>query len=139
MSRVFVDTSYLLALVNQRDVHHAQAMTLRELYPRDLVTTEYIMLEVLDALVVGDQRNIAMEIVNVIRADRGITLVAANTARLDQGLKIFAQHKDKDWGITDCISFAVMREGGITAALTADHHFKQAGFQALLLSAPAGP
>jgi len=43
---------------------------------------------------------------------------------------------DKEWGITDCYSFAVMRSLGVNAALTADHHFEQAGFDALLLREP---
>lgn len=36
------------------------------------------------------------------------------------------------WSLTDCISFEVMGEFGLTEALTADHHFEQAGFRALL-------
>jgi predicted nucleic acid-binding protein len=39
---------------------------------------------------------------------------------------------DKEWGLTDCISFVVMQEQGLTDALTADHHFEQAGFTILL-------
>jgi len=30
--------------------------------------------------------------------------------------------------LPDCISFTVMRDSGIAEALTADHHFEQAGF-----------
>jgi predicted nucleic acid-binding protein len=39
---------------------------------------------------------------------------------------------DKPWGLTDCLSFIVMQERGITEALTADEHFRQAGFVPLL-------
>lgn len=39
---------------------------------------------------------------------------------------------DKDWSLTDCIFFVVMRQLGLTDALTADRHFQQAGFKALL-------
>src|SRR5437899_12166806 len=40
---------------------------------------------------------------------------------------------DKEWGLTDCISFALMKQEGIAEALTADAHFRQAGCKALLL------
>ena len=45
---------------------------------------------------------------------------------------MFAARPDKDWSLTDCISFVVMQERNIQDALTADHHFEQAGFVALL-------
>jgi len=47
------------------------------------------------------------------------------------GFDLFATRPDKDWHLTDCISFAVMTERGLSEALTADHHFEQAGFQAV--------
>ena len=50
----------------------------------------------------------------------------------DKGVGLYAARPDKDWSLTDCISFVVMQEHGITDALTGDHHFEQAGFKALL-------
>jgi predicted nucleic acid-binding protein len=50
----------------------------------------------------------------------------------DQGFELYARRLDKDWSLTDCISFVVMREHGLTHALTGDHHFEQAGFRILL-------
>jgi predicted nucleic acid-binding protein len=47
-------------------------------------------------------------------------------------MDFYAQHSDKHWSLTDCLSFIVMRENGITKALTGDHHFAQAGFQPLI-------
>jgi predicted nucleic acid-binding protein len=38
---------------------------------------------------------------------------------------------DKNWSFTDCISFIVMEQEGLIDALTGDHHFEQAGFNAL--------
>lgn len=49
-----------------------------------------------------------------------------------RGIDLYARRPDKERGLTDCISFLVMQEQGITHALTADHHFEQAGFTMLL-------
>ena len=38
-------------------------------------------------------------------------------------------------GLIDCISFVVMSERGVVKALTADEHFQQGGFRALLREA----
>ena len=57
------------------------------------------------------------------------------TAELYQrAFALYCQRMDKEWGLTDCISFVVMRERGLTEALSADKHFEQAGFRALLRS-----
>ncbi|MBD0320993.1 MAG: type II toxin-antitoxin system VapC family toxin, partial [Gemmatimonadetes bacterium] len=50
----------------------------------------------------------------------------------ERGHAFFRRHRDKSWGLTDCISFVVMRERGLTDVLTADRHFRQAGFRPLL-------
>ena len=42
--------------------------------------------------------------------------------------------EDKGWSLTDCVSFTLMHERAITAALSTDAHFIQAGFEAVLLN-----
>ena len=56
-----------------------------------------------------------------------------NTILLRRALSDYEARPDKKWGLTDCISFAVMRDGNLNDALTADKHFIQAGFRALML------
>ena len=51
-------------------------------------------------------------------------------------LRLFADRSDKDWSLTDCLSFVVMRRRNLHQALTADHHFAQAGFRPVLSEAP---
>jgi predicted nucleic acid-binding protein len=56
---------------------------------------------------------------------------------LRKAIDFYCLHQDKDWGLTDCISFVVMKERGLIIAMTADAHFQQAGFRALMLEPPA--
>jgi len=49
-----------------------------------------------------------------------------------RGLDLYHQRPDKQWSLTDCISFVVMRDRGMSEALTGDRHFEQAGFRPLL-------
>jgi predicted nucleic acid-binding protein len=47
-------------------------------------------------------------------------------------LALYGQRLDKHWSFIDCVSFEMMRQHGVTDALTTDHHFTQAGFHTLL-------
>src|SRR6267142_2257513 len=132
MTPVFVDTSYLLALVISNDKDHELALRSQPPPSTPLLSTEYILLEVLDGLSALAFREIGLTIVKLLRANPMVQIVAASTTLLDEGIEHFERRRDKDWGITDCISFSVMQRHGIHEALTADHHFEQAGFIALL-------
>ena len=103
---------------------------------QQLVTTEYVLVELLDALTSPPVRAAAASAVAVFRRRRVLRIVPASTALLDEGIGWFSTHADKRWSLTDCISFVVMRREGIIDALTNDHHFEQAGFRALLRTDP---
>jgi predicted nucleic acid-binding protein len=66
-----------------------------------------------------------------VRSMKGYELVPASSELFEAGLRLHAQRLDKEWSLTDCISFVVMEEQGISEALTGDHHFEQAGFHLL--------
>jgi uncharacterized protein len=67
-----------------------------------------------------------------LEADQSVTIVPASDDLFRRGVDLYRQRPDKDWPLTDCLSFVVMNDHGATEALTGDHHFEQAGFQALL-------
>lgn len=71
-------------------------------------------------------------LLEMLEKDTELTLVPASADLWRGGIALFAARSDKDWSLTDCISFVVMQERSIIDALTADHHFEQAGFVALL-------
>ena len=73
-----------------------------------------------------------VELFPVLESDPQLEIVAATTKLLRQGVKLYSHRLDKDWSLTDCISFIVMEERGMSDGLTGDHHFEQADFRALL-------
>ena len=77
-------------------------------------------------------RQSAIKIIDSLESDLNTTIISLTPELYNEGFKLFRSRPDKEWGFVDCISFVVMRERNIEAALTADEHFIQAGFRALL-------
>ena len=127
----FADTSFYVALNHRRDALHPTAVAAAAA-PRPVVTTEFVLLEVANFFVrPGDREKLVAFEAN-LRADPNTAVVPASADLFARGLALFAARPDKEWSLTDCISFVVMGELGLTDALTADHHFAQAGFTPLL-------
>ncbi|MGH7135865.1 MAG: type II toxin-antitoxin system VapC family toxin [Pirellulales bacterium] len=132
MKRTFVDTYFYLALLDPRDADHERAKEISEKLEGDTVTTQWVLTEVGDALCSAADRPRFLALLDVIDTDGKVTVVAADASWFDRGLDLYRRRPDKEWSLTDCISFAVMEEERIREALTADVHFEQAGFIALL-------
>lgn len=132
MRAVFVDTFYFIALLNPSDAHHATAVEASGSIAARLVTTQWVLIEVADALSAPAYRSSVAEFLGDLAEDKGITIVAHEPHWYDRGLQLYARRPDKSWSLTDCMSFVVMTELGLGEALTGDHHFEQAGFRALL-------
>ncbi len=128
---VFADTFFYLALLRADDPAHARALTAAQ-RPGRIVTTEFILLELGNACARARDHADFVALVAGMRASPRMTIVALDSLLLERGLQRFAARSDKDWSLTDCTSFLVMEDEGIKVALTGDHHFVQAGFQALL-------
>jgi predicted nucleic acid-binding protein len=91
------------------------------------------VLETANALSRPVWRERAVSLVNHLAARADVEIVPFSSALWSKGWKLFGQRPDKSWSLTDCISFEVMLERGLTEALSADSHFAQAGFRALLI------
>lgn len=128
----FLDTVHILALINPRDAWHARAVHLSSAAPDRLVTTEAVLTEVADALSHPSHRSLAVQAIDDLRGDPSVTCIPVDGRLFERGLDLYRTRADKSWSLTDCMSFVVMRDHRIDAALTADVHFEQAGFRALL-------
>lgn len=132
MTPYFADSFYYLALLNPRDEAHQRAAEFTREIERPVVTTAWILTEVGDALAAPQQRPAFVDLVDDLRVDPDIEIVPPTADLFHRGYVLFRDRPDKHWSLTDCISFVVMRERGLADALTADHHFEQGGFRALL-------
>ena len=96
------------------------------------VTTEYVLLELGDAFHRAGLREEFVVFHDSLRADSKFRILPATSALFAKGLNLYRRRRDKEWQLTDCISFVVMKEHGIGEVLTGDQHFEQAGFTILL-------
>lgn len=132
MTTRFADTFYFLALLNADDAAHSAAHRRAAELGARLVTTDWVIIEVADALSAPALKRGFLALWRHVRDHPAIEVIPADRAHLLRGLDLYARRLDKAWSLTDCISFVVMTERGLTDALTGDHHFEQAGFRALL-------
>lgn len=133
---MFVDTAYLLALSQPADAIHRRARAWADAIAERLLTTEYVLWETVNALSKPRDRTKAHLLMAHVRSSSDWEVVDAGTDLFETGLEFHRERQDKSWSLTDCISFIMMERTGIRRALTSDHHFEQAGYDALLQHDP---
>jgi predicted nucleic acid-binding protein len=132
MKPVFADTGFFLALINRRDQYHRVAVERNSGLRVPLVTTAWVLLEFANAISASRARERFGRLLVRLRSESDATILGPEPELFDRGCEIYISRSDKEWSLTDCISFVVMERGGMTDALTADRHFEQAGFRAIL-------
>lgn len=134
-TEAFLDTAFAIALSSSGDDLHRVALALAdelERSPTRIVTTRAVLMEIGNALSKQRYRPAAVELLLSLENDPKVEIVPVSGDLYAQAFKLFSERTDKEWGLVDCVSFVVMRERGITDALTSDDHFRQAGFNALM-------
>jgi hypothetical protein len=134
-AEVFLDAAYAIALSAPSDQHHDRAMELRtrmKIEGTRLVTTQGVVLEVGNALSKQRYRAAAIRLVAALLTDPNVEVLPLEAELFARAFQLYSDRTDKEWGLTDCVSFVVMTDRGIREALTADEHFQQAGFLPLL-------
>lgn len=136
MNKFFLDASYAIALSAVTDQYHKKAEILARQIETDaiqMITTRAVILEIGNALAKLPYRAAAIELLDSLEEDPNVKIIALSEELYNRAMELYNKRPDKEWGLTDCVSFVVMQDNGITEALTTDEHFKQAGFRALLI------
>jgi len=135
MNEVFLDTAFAIALSVRNDEYHERAVELAEqLEARKtkLITTRAVLLEIGNALSRRRYRDSAVKLLEALEIDPNVECVPLTDELYEHAFDLFRSRPDKEWRMIDCMSFVVMEQRGLNEALTADEHFQQAGFRAVL-------
>ena len=118
MKAVFADTGFFFALTNARDQHHGRAAELNASLEAPLVTTSLVLLEFANALAAGHARERFGRMLDRLRSGSDAEIIPPEPDLFDRGCQLYAARADKEWSLTDCISFCVMRGRDLDEALT---------------------
>jgi predicted nucleic acid-binding protein len=145
MKHIFVDTSAWDALADKKDKDHKNALRFRDkiVGKYRLLTSDYILDELYTLLLmnVGFLPTVKYkEKLDTLIAEHVLDVIWIDHDFAKRGWDVFEQYNsDKLWSFTDCTSFVVMKEFGITEVFAFDHHFEQMGFILLPSPDPGSP
>ncbi len=100
----------------------------QELAGSQFWTTDFALAEVANLMSAVRTRRQVADLLRALEQSPDTTIIRSTPDLFERALSMYEQYDDKDWSLTDCLSFVVMREHTLTEALTHDHHFAQAGF-----------
>jgi len=133
---IFVDTVGWIALAHRRDDLHKEVVQIYRNLGRILrVTTDAVLIESCNSFSKTTIRPLALALMEKVRRAEQVgvlEIVHVSEELIERGWELFMSRRDKEWSLTDCISFIVMKDRGIGSAITSDHHFEQAGFKKLV-------
>ena len=128
---LFVDTGAWYALADRSDQHHNEAV---EVYPEllssypPLRTTNLVIAETYILIRRGIGYQAAIAFLENIASSPRIVRIYSDSLLEETAESILRQYQDQDFSYTDAVSFAVMKQYGITEAFSFDKHFVTAGF-----------
>ncbi len=132
---LFADSGYWIAIIYPGDQLHQRAREMAtDLSTVQIVTTQMVLTEALNFMSdLGEfRRRFAAQTVQGLEENPGVEIVPQTEAQFRAAAEYYATRSDQRWSLTDCASFLVMEDRGLTEALAYDRDFEQAGFVALL-------
>ena len=89
MKPLFADTSFYVALLSPHDIAHARALQLGEGFRGPVLLTDFVLLELGNALSSAGHRSLFLKLVAQLRSDANVRIIAASRGLLDRGLSFF--------------------------------------------------
>jgi predicted nucleic acid-binding protein len=136
LGNVFAESVFWIALVVKSDQYHSRAQAWSQRITGRIVTTWPVLSEVAATLSRPTWRSVAVSLLDHVQQRSDIDIRGIDDDLWTRGWALFRDRPDKGWSLTDCISFLIMEEKRLSVALTADEHFRQAGYRAVLLEEP---
>lgn len=132
---IFVDTSAWYSLLVEQDRHRPEAEQFFAEIGRGRfgapLTTDYVLDEAYSLLRLRQGVAPVRRLADLLRRSPAVRRVRVSEPVFEASLDLMLAHADKRWSFTDCSSFVIMREAGVTRAFTLDHNFAEAGFEVL--------
>lgn len=130
--RIFLDTSFLIALSDEKDKNHKGAKTsLRELVKRGarFVVARNILNEYLDGVTKRISKEKAIEELDNILNSKLLLVEPITERDWDKAIVYFRKYNDQQIDLTDCLSFAIIERLKLKSVLTFDNDFKIHGIE----------
>ncbi len=124
---IFVDTGAWYAAFVPKDADYPVARAWFKSNGAQLVTTDYVVDELLTLLKANDEFKRAIRLGRSLFGQRLTRLLRITDEDLKQAWEVFQKFQDKEWSFTDCVSKVVIERLGIKVAFSFDHHFRQFG------------
>ncbi|HIK17896.1 MAG TPA: type II toxin-antitoxin system VapC family toxin [Leptolyngbyaceae cyanobacterium M33_DOE_097] len=134
---MLLDTSGLLCYIHQNELQHQEAVQLLNKASKKSLTHSYILAELIAlAWIRRFPRPAVLAFVMDLLDNPDIETIWVEEKTHREAMQLLIERQDKTYSLCDAVSFVLMRQRGMTEALTTDRHFEQEGFVKLLQSAP---
>jgi predicted nucleic acid-binding protein len=124
---IFVDTGAWFALSVESDPDHAVATKFVTENREPLVTSDYVVGELLNLFVFRRQKEKGIRWISRVLNSDGVQLISIDTQQFNEACHVYTAFMDKAWSFTDCTSYVVMKHLSIRKAFSFDSHFRQFG------------
>lgn len=131
MKKIFIDASGWVAVMYRGDKWFQKAKPIfeREVAAESVfVISNWTLYEALTFLKAKVGFDVAKELANVVE-NPFVFQVRVDENLEKKALELFWRYKDKEWGVVDCSSIAIIQESGCDFVFAFDKHFVQASRQ----------